>query len=209
MSAWKSITRLAHVIASHSITMGKEANILVGAGNTGWRDLTSDITIRGRVTDPTWAQIGSSPFWGYQFDVGDKVWSNFHINHDYVPGAPIFLHIHWLSGGSDTTNTTKWKLDYMIAKGHQQGTDSDFPVAAYETVYLEQASTGQYRHMVSETSVSIELDRAEVDSLIMVSYERVTNGATDNTDGIFLLTSDCHYQAARWATPNRLPDFYA
>ena len=192
-----------------SLTLEKEADIYVGAGIIGWRDLTADIILRGRTTDPDWTQVGTSPFWAYKADVGDKVWVFFHVNHDYVPGSEIYLHVHWMSGGTDTTNQVKWTLSYGIAKGHNQASGGDFPIASPTTVSVDDAPGGQYRHMISETATSITVTNAEVDSLIWVQVERVTNGATENTDDIFLLTVDCHYQASRFATPNKAPDFYA
>lgn len=38
--------------------------------------------------------------------------------------------------------------------------------------------------------------------------KRVTNGGTDNTDGIFGFQADLHYEADVIGTPNRTPNFY-
>lgn len=190
------------------VILGKETEIETGSGVVGWRDLTADITLRGsNQADPSWAQIGASPFYAYQFAVGKKVQIIFHINHDYDPGGAIHLHAHWLSGGTDVTNTVKWQFTYSVMKGHNQ-TGGDLDTTG-TVVSVEAASGGQYRHMISETAASITLTNVEPDSLIVVVIERVTNAATENTDDIFLLTADCHYQASRFATPQKSPDFYA
>lgn len=174
----------------------------------GWRDLIADITIRNNpATDPTWAVIGTSPFWAYKFAIGDKVWIYFHINHDYKVGGAIHLHSHWLSDGTDTTNAVKWQFTYSVIKGHNQ-TGGDLSMTG-TPVTVSTVSGGQYRHMISEVSASIDVTNAEVDALVCVVIERVTNGATDSTNGIFLLTADCHYEANRFTTPNKAPDFYA
>jgi hypothetical protein len=196
------------LVATDSLTLGKDTPIYFGAANAGWKDLTGDIILRGKVTDPEWAQVGASPFWAYKAAIGDIVWLFFHINHDYKPGGDIYLHVHWMSGGTGT-EPVAWQFNYGIAKGHNQANGGDFPIAAPNSATVNQAPGGQYRHMVTETALPIDNTNAEVDALLWVAVERVTNGATNNTDDIFLLTVDCHYQAERIATPNRAPDFYA
>ena len=37
---------------------------------------------------------------------------------------------------------------------------------------------------------------------------RLTNGANDNSDGIFMMKPDIHYQSTNIATKNKAPDFY-
>lgn len=176
-------------------------------GQTGWNDITAEITIRGAASgSPTWDQMGNNSMYAYNFGIGKKAYATFHIRHDYKPGGDILLHVHWTTSGTNT-NTVKWKLDYTVAKGHNQSTGGNFfPMT---TVYLEQAGSGTaWRHMVTEMATSITLTNAEVDSLILMSFERVTNGGTDNTDNIFGLTVDCHYQTDRISTVNRAPNFY-
>lgn len=174
----------------------------------GWKDITSDIVLRGsQVVDPTWAQIGASPFWGYQFALTKQVWTTFHINHDYVAGGAIHLHAHWLSAGVDVTNPVKWRFVYSIVKGHNQAVGGTLDLTG-TTVDVSEVSGGAYRHMITETPVTLDVTHAEPDSLILVTVQRVTNGATDNTDAVFLMMCDCHYEASRLATPNKNPDFY-
>lgn len=174
------------------------------AADFGWRDITGQIQTRGNASvDPTWAQIGAGPFWAYKFAIGDEIWIVYHIPHDYAPGSDIYLHVHWIPDGTDA-NTVKWKYDYTIAKGFDQ---SAFNTTG-TTVYSELAGPGTaYQHMVSET-VAISSSELEVDGLIIVNIERVTNGGTDNTDDIFMLTTDVHYQSSNLATKNKAPNFY-
>jgi hypothetical protein len=170
----------------------------------GWRDITGEIVTRGvGATDPSWDQIGSSAFYAYHFALNDVCWMCYHIPHDYVPGTDIYFHVHWIPSGTNT-QVVKWSVDYMYAKGHNQ---ANFTVAGSNTT-IEQAPPGSaYRHMVSE-SVAITIPTIEVDGILYVKYTRVTNGATDNTDSIFMLTSDVHYQSTNIATKNKSPGFY-
>ena len=60
--------------------------------------------------------------------------------------------------------------------------------------------------MVTEDATGFTVP--EVDSLILLELKRVTNGGTENTDTVFGLFVDLHYQTSMYATPNRSPSFY-
>ena len=186
--------------AEHRKLLAEEINEF----DTGWRDITSEVKIRGTgPTDPSWTQIGATPFWAYQFSVGDKCWHTFHIPHDYKKGTDIHIHVHWLPDGTNT-NSVKWQFTYSYAHGHNQ--------AAFDftgTVVTAEQTVGgtQYQHYVTE-SAGITVTDMEPDGLLEVVVERITNGATDNTDDIFVLTNDVHYQSNNRGTLNRSPDFY-
>lgn len=173
----------------------------------GWRDITGEITLRGvAATDPSWEQIGSGPFYAYNFGINDKVWMVYHVPHDIVPNSVIHFHTHWMPDGTNV-NPVKWQWDYAYARGFDQ---EAFGVTGSTTfISAEQAGPGvAYQHMVTETT-GIKLDTLdEPDGLIVVCITRVTNGATENTDGIFLLTADVHYQSTDMGTFGKAPDFY-
>lgn len=170
----------------------------------GWRDITTQITVKGvGAADPTWAQIASGPFFAYKFGLNDECWSAIHIPHDIVPKTNIHFHAHWLADGTNS-NTVKWQWSYMYARGFGQEAYS----VAGATVTAEQASAGQYYHMVTETSGIAIPTLDEPDGIIYVHLKRITNGGTDNADGIFLLTQDVHYQSTNLGTVNKSPVFY-
>ena len=169
-----------------------------------WHDITSEVKARGvGATDPAWAQIGATAFYAYDFAINDQVWMAFHIPHDYVKGTDIYIHAHWLPDGTNA-QPVKWQFIYSYAHGHNQ--------AAYNltgtTVSATQAVGGtQYQHYVTETA-AITIAGMEPDGILMVNVKRVTNGATENTDEIFLMTCDIHYQSSDTGTKNRAPNFY-
>jgi len=170
----------------------------------GFRDILGAIETRGiGATDPDWTQIGATSFSAYKFSLNDLCWMAYHIPHDYAPNTDVFFHTHWLADGTDA-NTVKWEYIYTYAKGHNQ---QAFNLTG-TTVYSEQASPAQYQHMVSETA-AVTISGIEPDGIIYVRIRRVANGGTDNTDGIFVLTADVHYQSTNIATKNRTPNFYA
>ena len=171
----------------------------------GYHDIMGEIEVRGvGSNDPTWAQVGATAFYAYKFAVGDELWINYHVPHDYVPGTDIYIHTHWFPDGTNTAEV-KWQYTYTYAKGHNQ--------AAYDfagtTVTAAEAPPGtQYQHMVTESS-AITISGLEVDGMIKVHIKRIANGGTDNTDGIFVDTCDVHYQSTGLPTQNRAPDFYS
>jgi hypothetical protein len=173
----------------------------------GWRDMLGQIVPRANVpTSPTWTQMGTTPFWSYLFALNDEIWIPYHIQHDYAPGTPIYLHVHWTTDGTQT-NTVKWQFEYCYAKGFNQG---NFDVSGGRSTTVEQAAQGTaWRHMVSEISTPISDANFEVDGVLMVHITRITNGGTNNTDKVFMILADCHYQCNAFNTKNRTPDFYA
>jgi hypothetical protein len=173
----------------------------------GWRDILGQIVVRAAGAGrPTWSQINSTNFWAYQFAVNDVSWIHYHIPHDYVPGSDIHIHTHWLPDGTDA-NSVKWEYQYSYAKGFDQ---EAFALGSPTTINAEQAvsTPTQYQHMVTETAAITIAGLTEPDGFIMVRIKRVTNGATDNADGIFVLTSDVHYRSDSKSTLGKAPDFY-
>lgn len=186
-----------------SLTFGTSAEIFTGSNNIGWRDITSDINVKGTGSNnPVWATVrnGISAY-TFSATVMQEAWVNFHINHDYAPGTPVYLHVHWVNPGTNT-GTVRWGFEYSYAKGHGQ---EAFP--ASQTVYVEQAPS-QYTHMIAEISTGILDTVLETDGIIMVRVFRDAAHANDTcTDAVALIMSDVHYQASKWATKNKAPNF--
>jgi hypothetical protein len=171
----------------------------------GYHDILGQIqdTPGGNPTSPDWDQITGS-FYSWNFAVSDEVWIHYHIPHDYVKGTPVYFHAHWLPNGTNT-NSVKWQWEYSYAQGHNQAA---FNLGSSTTITAEQTVGGtQYQHYITETAAETIADM-EPDGIIMAHVSRITNGGTDNTDGIFLLLSDIHYKSSGLPTPNRAPNFY-
>jgi hypothetical protein len=140
----------------------------------------------------------------FVFDVGDYVFCQaFHVNHDVKPGGKAYCHVHWATNGTNT-NTVKWEFQISRALGHNQAN-----FGAPTSYYVTQAAAGTaWRHMVAEVADADALILVEPDELILVTLRRVTNGGTNNTDKVYALTVDFHYEADREVTPNKAPNFY-
>jgi len=185
--------------------LGDKREIYPSGDNFGWRDITGEVLTRGvGATDPAWAQIGSGPFSAYQFALNDVCWMSYHVPHDIVPNSVIHFHAHWLPDGTNA-QPVKWQWDYTYARGFNQEAFD----AAGDQITAEEAAGGvAYQHMVTET-LGVKLDTLnEPDGIIYVKLTRIANGATDNTDAIFLLTADVHYQSTDQSTFGKAPNFY-
>jgi len=193
----------SHTHAQSEIT-SKEA--FDEADTSGWRDLKAHL-IAAAVGAGTPALTAFGPSGNIKqiaFAIGDSVYFSFHVDHDIKVGTDMFLHVHWSSDGIDT-NTVKWECDYTYAERNDSTPDT-FP--ADSTISLEQAGAGAaWSHMVNEDVTGITAP--EVDTIILMELKRVTNGGTDNTDTIFGITVDFHYETDHYSTKNRAPDFYS
>jgi hypothetical protein len=173
--------------------------------NYGWKDIIGDIVIKspGTGTEPSWGVFRDN-LYCYLFGASslNECWINYHVNHDYAVGTPIYLHVHWVSKVA-TSGTVRWGFEYTIAKGHGQ---EAFPTST--TVYVEQANAGQYYHHLAEINTGITSSSLEPDSIIMVRIFR--DGAHVNDtfpDVAGLIMADVHYQSSKFATKNRAPNF--
>jgi hypothetical protein len=174
----------------------------------GYRDLVSPLTVDGVPVEfaPTYQPFGPSGLRReLSFDIDDYAYSYpFHINHDILVGGKGLVHVHWSSNGT-SVQPVKWEFQLSRAIGHNQAY-----FGAETSLFKQQASNGgAWRHMVAEVDIADAITLTEPDELILVTLRRVTNGATDNTDTIFGLLVDFHYESDRSATPNRAPNFYA
>jgi hypothetical protein len=178
-----------------------------------WRDITSDITVRGTgPTDPSWATYRGN-IKQYQFSVNDECWHVFHWPHDWGFATDVLIHAHWSHNSATVASgAVTWGFDVTFAKGFNQG---PFPATTNLTV-AQTASTTQYQHMVAEVQLSaasptasqIDTDDLEVDGLLLVRTYLAAN-TMNGTPEPFLHTVDLHYQSTNVGTKNRAPNFYS
>lgn len=173
----------------------------------GWSDLVSVLVIEGvpLANQPVYQPFGPSGLrHEMAFEVGDYAFAKpFHVNHDVKVGGKALVHVHWSTDGTNT-QPVKWEFQISRALGHQQAYFS-----AETSLFVTQAGWGgAWRHMIAEVVLGDALTLTEPDELLLVTVRRVTNGGTENTDKVFGLTVDFHYEADRDTTPQRSPNFY-
>lgn len=175
----------------------------------GWRDNIVQLdTQPGNVNAPALNTFMGS-ISAFNFFAGEmsEAFAAFHIDHDYALGTNIYPHLHW-STTDNIVGTIRWGIEYTVAKGHQQQAFFE-PI----TVYIEQTTTGTpYMHMVAEVSDEDSIKGAlldiEPDTLILARFFRDGTHPNDTlaTDA-FVFIVDLHYQANRFSTPYKRPDF--
>ena len=168
-----------------------------------WRDITGEIVVKGTGShNPNWATFVTN-IEAYQFGVGNEVWINFHMPHDYVPGSDVFLHVHW-STTSATIASVTWSFDVTYAKGFGQQAYN-----ATSNYTVTQASAGAYFANVAETQISsggaVAGNALETDGLILA---HIVLSADATPLSPFVFSVDVHYQSTNIGTKNKAPTFY-
>ena len=203
-----------HIVAQDSIVLPKASGkgFLVDVDNPtyGWQDLTGNIhvDVGNAVNRPEFNTfINGIKIW--QFDVGDEIWIQFHIPHDWAPGTDMYLHTHWAHNNETTpSGSITWSFESTFAKGFNQEVFS----ATVTTSVTANMATPRYRHIVSETQLSgsgaglLNTSALEVDGVILM---RVSLSANTSAVAPFLVFCDIHYQSTGMATKNRTPNFYS
>ena len=214
----RTLTALATLLADNTagdISAQDVRDLLISVGNgktaqnsSGWKDNVASISSAGVPSSlaPTFAAFGlSGKREERSFAVGDYVFvPPFHVNHDIMIGGAAYLHVHWSTNGTDA-NPVKWEFETMRALGHQQAAFS----APVTTTVTQNAHGTAWRHMIAEVDIADIITLTEPDELILVTLTRITNGATENTDAVFGLMVDIHYESDRDSTLNKAPNFYA
>jgi len=103
----------------------------------------------------------------------------------------------------DSTSMYAYKFDFGLANS---------PLTTANTVTATQAAGAPYTHMVTETSAVTIPGLTEPDGMIYFRLRRISNTTSpvaDQAAGVFLVTSDLHYQSTNMATKQRSPNFYA
>ena len=197
----RSINRSQSFALQEKKTLREMADELIDY--EGWRDLTMPTisAVVGQGTPNLFAFGPSGNIKQYRFAVNDSVYFTAHVDHDWLPGSLAYFHVHWAPSGTNA-QPVKWEVNYTLAKGHQQAA---FP--AEGQIILTQTPAGTaWTHQIIEDTTGFSLQ--ETDSLILFEVKRITNGGTENTDNIFLLTCDLHYQVGQFATVSRTPNFF-
>jgi len=180
----------------------------------GWRDITSDISVRGSgASNPIWTQYNGTSIYGYVFSKTGttEAWVNFHIPHDWEPASEMHIHAHWSQTTADAGKAVQWNFDVLFARGFDQ---QAFPAAVTSVVAAQNCSSTVRQHMIAEvqltTSGAIGGNTVEVDGIILVRVWRDAALAGDtSTQDAFLHFVDLHYQSTNMATKNKAPNFYS
>lgn len=176
-----------------------------------WNDYMGNLSGGAKgVTNPPAFDIFRGAQRANNFAVGDEMWVEIHVEHDYKVGTDMYPHVHWATDSASPAGNAVWQLDWSVAKRNDV-TPEAFPLDT--TITLTQAMSVQYGHMVVEASdlQTIPATEVEVDCLILIRIERLTDGlggAGGDSLNVFGMQVDLHYLMDRLGTINKAPDFY-
>ena len=188
-------------------TSGKGIRVDHVSPTFGFADILGNLNIRSAgANDPTFAVFRGN-LRQFQFSNAGmrKVYMEYHIPHDYLPGSDIFVHVHWsqivvdTGGPAGVPGNVKWQFDLSYAKGHGQAAFTA-PVSSF---VIQQASSVQYQHMLTEVAVStpggavdrIDTSLMEPDGVLLVRAFRIPTDVVDTLNQApFVHYVDLHYQ---------------
>lgn len=222
-STWSDVSKylLGDLAVGGAITLSKDVGtgikVDVASPTFPWHDMLGPISVRGiGGKDPAYA-VYQGGIRGHQFGVGEEVFIEFHMPHDYYPGSDLFIHSHWSHNATTVTGgSVTWGYEVTYAKGYDQAAF----IAPVTRTVQQNASTTQYKHMIAETQISaatpaasqIDTDNLEVDGLILVRCYLSANAMTVSGGGVpepFLHMVDLHYQSTSLGTKQKNgPAFY-
>lgn len=170
----------------------------------GWKNISKpilDMALDG-VSDPVMAIFGpSGGVKQRKFIIGNEVFFTLPINHDIALSSTVHPFVKFSTDGVLTT-TVKWELEYMVAN---RDLEPAFPAPTVVNLELAAKATAWANQFVEDAT---GFTAPEVDGLVLCHLKRITNGGTDNTNGVFPLSVGLHYQVQQNATPNKAPNFY-
>lgn len=186
----------------------------------GWRDLEGPINVPSSGANRPTLTTYVNDIEDYAFAAGDHYGPiKFHIPHDYKRGSDMFIHAHWSHNGTNISGSLVLNYNFVYAKGHNQAQFGAAQKTIEHTIgSLSIANTPARRHRIDEVPLTIiggsatllDPNDIEVDGLILMHFDTptiptVTGGALKP----FIHYVDIHYQADRFATRRRAPDFYS
>lgn len=151
---------------------------------------------------------------GWNYVADDKEDCVHHIPHDIVVGRPMLFHVHWKHNCTAISGNLVIDVCSMFTRRDGQATPVvkntlTIPITSISTHPRYSGWVAEFT-LVSPTPTANQIDAAliEVDGLIesTVTVKQLPNTLVGG--GIFLSTSDIHYQSTEIGTKNRAYPFY-
>ena len=154
-----------------------------------YRDQFVDgLSLKGGAADPPTFAAFSGGVWANRFDNGATMASHatIELQHDYVDGSDMELHIHW-SPSTTNTGNVRWGCEYTFAN-----MDATFP--ATTTVTAVSAGGGivnRHQYLTLATISGIGLTKGAV--MAFRIYREGAHAADTFTGNAFLHRIALHY----------------
>lgn len=149
-----------------------------------WKDLILPVTALTGGTLPTFG-VFSGDLRTYEFQTGDVLHGSFEIQHDYIEGSELYVHVHWAPSTTNTGNCI-FLFDYSIAS-----VGTAFPVQAQ--LSATQAGGGvALQHQLATFTPTIS-GAIKIGNIIAFRLVRTATGNTF-TGNAFVFSIGVHYK---------------
>jgi hypothetical protein len=125
----------------------------------------------------------------WNFDLNDEVFFSVQFPHAWREGTAISPHLHVVTSGTNA-NPVKFTMDYAWADIN--GTYPGVNGSVYGT--MTPPGVALTHKILNLDSAAIATAGKKLSSILLCRLTRVTNGATDNTDDVFVTSFDIHLQ---------------
>lgn len=129
------------------------------------------------------------------FGIGDYLYGNYELLHEYAEGTDISPHIHMVTNGSDTTDRyVQWELEYTIANADATAPyTSAFPTTQIITAeVMIPANTPSRSHIIVMQFPEIPGTDLRIGAYILWRLRRIAASGTAPSNEPFGLTMGFH-----------------
>lgn len=166
---------------------------------TCFKDINTSIQT-GRVSAsnaPTWAVFRGS-IYQYQFAINDYIQiAPFEMMHDWLQPSPIEFHLHWATGGTDTTDRfVRWEIEYTFSNTLDDGgIPTAFPATTIVSAETKiPANTADRTHMYTSITTCFS-PTSIIGCQILTRLRRITaTGGSAPSSNPFAIQQGLHYE---------------
>lgn len=122
------------------------------------------------------------------FDTGERISSEFEIQHDYEEGTNIYPHLHWqgIVAPAGGTDNVQWQLTYAISRNGNT-------LSPATVITTEDAFTTQYSFNLSSFD-AIDCSSCQIGDQFLLALERISASSDEYGGDALLSTVGIHYQ---------------
>lgn len=203
--------KFGDVAGGNYTEFGTDGGMRSHGGAARYDDINTSI-VSGMVAAsnaPTWAAfVGNLN--QYQFAVNDYIHlSTEEITHEWEEGSEIEPHLHWATGGLDSTDRyVKWEIEFSIASTRSSGGStksfSSTTVLTVET--LIPANTPSRTHMYSSFG-AVSIPGEKVGLCVISRIRRLASAGTAPSANPFALQQGIHISKDTLGSRGRLEKY--
>jgi hypothetical protein len=157
---------------------------------TVYKDLiVSGVSTRVGGTAPTFAAFKGNVYqYSFSASAQNEVHSSVELQHDYMEGTDIEVHVHWAQSGTDNKNIV-WGVEYTIANMETGVFGNTVALEAVDAA-AGVALTHQYLSLGTIAGAGRKIG----DVIAFMAYRKAAAGTDTLTDTAFLLEIGFHYK---------------